>query len=56
MVQTGFAGTVGEGFERRHAQAIHGADVYDTGGGAVGSRGFEEGSEGLGEGEDAVEV
>ncbi len=56
LVQAGFRGGVGEGFQRGHAQAVDGADVDDSAGGGGGGGGFEKGRQGLGYGEDAGEV
>lgn len=56
VVQAGFAGGVGEGFERGDAQPVDAADVYDAGGRGGRGGGFEERRHGLGELEDALEV
>lgn len=56
LMQTGFAGAVGECFQRGHADAVDGADVDDACGVLWGGGGFQEGRERLSYGEDAGEV
>ena len=56
MVQGGLGGRVGVGGEVGDADAVDGADVDYSAGVRAGGGGFEERGEGLGEGEDALEV
>jgi len=55
-METGFGGGIGKCLEGGDAQTVDATDVDDAGGRCRGRGGFEEGRDGLGKLEDALQV